>query len=253
VRRRVSHDVGIPESSIGLAFNAINEQRFTLVNTYRYGSHPRNALLFHSHLTRDGFKHAIQRICDGLAIELDEVGYGSKNFLIQPEKELANYDLVFATGRCAIEALASGCSVILAGGDGLGPLVTPANFHSLRLANFGRTLLNEAHSDDYIIDQIRQIHSELALEVTKLLREHSALPRLAEHMLSEYQSLLCRPNEESRIHRTCLAYALSIQSATIAGNGPLHGKVSPWGVRGRLRTFVALARARLKRYLSTRS
>lgn len=252
VRERVSRDVGLPENAIGLAFNAVDERRFTLVNTYRYGSQPRNALLFHSNLTGTSFKLSIQRACDYLGIELDEAGHGGKKFIVQPEKELPNYDLVFAKGRCAIEALASGCSVILAGGEGLGPLITPANFHALQPANFGRSLLAEERSDKYIIEQARQINSERALDVARLLREHYSLPRLAKCLLSEYNSLLCEPIEKSRIHRTCIAYVLSVQSATIAGDLPLHGKVSSLSVGYRLRTFVALAKALLKRFIPRR-
>jgi hypothetical protein len=249
VRQRASRDVGLPENAIGLAFNAVDERRFTLVNTFDYGSKPRKALLFHSNLTGEEFKLAIQRACAHFGIELEEAGHGGKKLFAHPEEELPRYDLVFAKGRCAIEALASGCSVILAGGEGLGPLITPANFHALRAANFGRSLLRAEHAQEYLIDQIRQIQSQQALDVTKLVRLHSSLPRLAEFFLSEYHSLLGGQKEESFILRTCIAYVLSIQSATNAWELAVHYQVRSWGFRDRMRTFVALAKARLKRFV----
>jgi len=45
----------------------------------------------------------------------------------QPEEVLPNYDLVFAVGRAAIEAMAIGCAVIVADAYGLGGLVTPVS------------------------------------------------------------------------------------------------------------------------------
>jgi hypothetical protein len=61
-----------------------------------------------------------------------------------PEHILGEYDLVFAKAKCAMEALAVGCAVILCDFTGLGPMVTYEEFDRLRRLNFGmRTLTNE--------------------------------------------------------------------------------------------------------------
>ena len=54
----------------------------------------------------------------------------------KPELLLSQFDLVFAVGRSAIEAMASGCAVIVADRYGLGGLVTEMNFSAYRDANF---------------------------------------------------------------------------------------------------------------------
>jgi hypothetical protein len=54
-----------------------------------------------------------------------------------PEGLLPHYDLVFAKGRCALEALAVGAAVVLCDASGLGPLVTAAELDGLRARNFG--------------------------------------------------------------------------------------------------------------------
>lgn len=51
---------------------------------------------------------------------------------------LGGYDLVFAKARCALEAMAVGCAVVLCDVGGLGPLVTRAQVQHLRRWNFGR-------------------------------------------------------------------------------------------------------------------
>ena len=45
----------------------------------------------------------------------------------RPEAILGDYDLVFAKARAAMEAMATGCAVILCDRVGAGPLVCRAN------------------------------------------------------------------------------------------------------------------------------
>lgn len=71
-------------------------------------------------------------------IALDHVGLNTTP-TDMPEELLRKYDLVFAVGRSAIEALASGCRVILWDGGILGPLVTADNFWTCVACNFALT------------------------------------------------------------------------------------------------------------------
>jgi glycosyltransferase involved in cell wall biosynthesis len=54
-----------------------------------------------------------------------------------PEQDLVQYDLVFASGRSASEAIAAGCAVIVADSNGLGGMVTTATYDRFRRNNFG--------------------------------------------------------------------------------------------------------------------
>jgi hypothetical protein len=57
----------------------------------------------------------------------------------RPEEILPGYDLVFAVGRSAIEALGCGCQVVIWEYGVIGPLVTPENFWTCVVANFALT------------------------------------------------------------------------------------------------------------------
>ena len=46
----------------------------------------------------------------------------------RPEELLPKYDLVFAKARCALEAMATGCAVVLCDFAGLGSMVNPERF-----------------------------------------------------------------------------------------------------------------------------
>ncbi len=54
-----------------------------------------------------------------------------------PERILPRYDLVFAKGRCALEAMAAGCAVIVCDAVGLGEMVTHGSVEEMRRWNFG--------------------------------------------------------------------------------------------------------------------
>jgi len=54
-----------------------------------------------------------------------------------PERDLMHYDLVFASGRSASEAIAAGCAVIVADSNGLGGMVKSETYAYFRRHNFG--------------------------------------------------------------------------------------------------------------------
>jgi hypothetical protein len=61
-----------------------------------------------------------------------EFGCGSE----EAENILPGYDLVFAFGPVAAEALACGCAVVTQGAGGYGEMVGPGNYERLRQENF---------------------------------------------------------------------------------------------------------------------
>jgi hypothetical protein len=80
---------------------------------------------------------AIQSACLQLQFEkIDLFGISADSSLGNPEDVIPQYDVVFAVGRSALEALACGCAVILVDHHGLGGIVTLDNFGHLRECNF---------------------------------------------------------------------------------------------------------------------
>jgi len=84
---------------------------------------------------------ALREACQVRGIFLATMGLGRDD--PAPERSLVACDLVFATGRSAIEALSAGCAVITCDINGLGGLVTSDNYERFRRHNFAlRSLVN---------------------------------------------------------------------------------------------------------------
>ena len=84
---------------------------------------------------------ALREGCRRKGLDVEAVGYGLGNPTDRPEDLLPSFDVVFALGRSALEAMACGCAVILADPNGFGGLVTTESFRRQRAANFGLALL----------------------------------------------------------------------------------------------------------------
>jgi glycosyltransferase involved in cell wall biosynthesis len=78
---------------------------------------------------------ALEAACHARGIAFGGIGAGLDD--PAPERHLVDRDLIFATGRSASEALAAGCAVIVADGNGLGGMVTGATYERFRRHNFG--------------------------------------------------------------------------------------------------------------------
>ena len=121
---------GAPWQSVPVLPNFFDERRYL-------GEHrekrQRRALLFSRRATprqiatlRDLFARA------GLALDFA----GMKGEVEHPEDMLPRYEVVLAVGRSAVEALASGCRVILWDQGVIGPAVTASNFWQCVTLNF---------------------------------------------------------------------------------------------------------------------
>jgi len=140
-RDRCLYEWGIPEDRLEVLLNFVDLARFT--PRADLPAAPARALVF-SHNARDHL-WAVKRACEPRGIRVDAVGHSLGNATTAPESLLRDYDLVFAKGRAAIEALATGCAVILCDSAGVGPMVSSADFERLRRLNFGiRALLEIA-------------------------------------------------------------------------------------------------------------
>jgi len=134
-RARISEATGIHLERIEIIPNFVDLTKFKHQRVLP--DSPKKILLFGNYWKIDSDEyHAIAAACGRYGkLSIDIRGESERN-VIKPELELANYDVVFAVGRSAIEAMASGSAVILADLHGIGGMVTPSNFDSLRSMNF---------------------------------------------------------------------------------------------------------------------
>ncbi len=92
---------------------------------------PGKVLVLSNYATEDNFLRLIREACRAEGCECEAIGRGVRNVKDKLLELLPSYDLVFAKGRAALEAIAAGCAVVVCDYGGMGEFVTKANFDDL--------------------------------------------------------------------------------------------------------------------------
>jgi hypothetical protein len=186
---RVAIEHGVATDKIVTVPNFIDLKRF--VCDRAPVQMPKKALVFNNYTDENGFLKTIRAACAELGISVDAVGGGVNNLSHQPEKILSNYDIVFAIGRSAIEAMSMGCAVILCSSWGCGGLVTPENFEHYRRLNFGiRTQQTPGLTKKYLIAQIQQYQADKVAEVTARIRQVADRNFAVDQLINVYRQVI---------------------------------------------------------------
>lgn len=138
----------IPEERVRLLLNFVDLERFE--RRAPLPPRPQRALVFSNYALESPHLKALREACAEAGATLDVVGAGVDTASAQPEKVLGQYDLVFAKGRAALEAMAVGAAVIIHSGIRyLGPMVTANDVERLLPLNFGiRTMFPKRLTPD---------------------------------------------------------------------------------------------------------
>jgi hypothetical protein len=135
-RDRLVYEDGVEESRVCLLPNSVDLERFE--RRPPLPPRPRRALVFGNYTQENPHLAALRAACAKLGLELDAVGEQLNNAVASPEEVLKDYDVVFAKGRAALEAVAVGSAVIIYSGVRyLGPLVRAEEVERLLPLNFG--------------------------------------------------------------------------------------------------------------------
>jgi hypothetical protein len=92
-----------------------------------------------------------------------------------------------------MEAMATGCAVVLCDRTGAGPLVTSGEFEPLRELNFGIRTLQQPLTAAWIGSQIDRFDAADALRVHELMRERGDLEQRLDELLELYTAALAAP------------------------------------------------------------
>ncbi|MEM7147279.1 MAG: glycosyltransferase [Verrucomicrobiota bacterium] len=115
--------------------NGIEIARFPTVRDLP--DRPKTALVYNRAAHKEhALTQTIETACRELGIKTDIIGLSSGNTIDNPEEVLPTYDVVFASGLSAMDAIACGCAVSILGRESCGSLVTDENFDRFREANF---------------------------------------------------------------------------------------------------------------------
>jgi len=135
---------------------------------------------------------------------VDAVGESVGTSAAHPEALLSDYDVVFAKGRCAIEALVTGTAVVLCDAAGVGPMVTTAELDRLRRLNFGIRTLQERVTPDAIARELLRYDPRNAALVSQQLRA-TAGSNAAVTLMAMIHALTFRPHAAMSRHSPPIA------------------------------------------------
>ena len=172
-RARLLGDAGLAPELVSVIHNAVDPER------YPWRVHPvaplRRALVFSNQARPGGFLDAIVAACSERAISVDVVGEGVGASADAPEALLGDYDLVFAKARCALEALVSGCAVVLVDHAGFGGAVTSSTMTQQRDWNFGARCLQATTTAAAVGAALDGLDMSDAVEVTRWMRSVASI------------------------------------------------------------------------------
>jgi glycosyl transferase family 4 len=182
-RERVALLLRLPPDRIRVIPNWVDTARFA--ERSPLPDRPRRALIFSNYAAAGGYMEAVEQACRARGVALDTVGHGVGRHSASPEELLPNYDIVFGKARCALEAAAVGCAVVLCDRAGLGPMVRSADLDRLRAWNFGMRLLTDPITPEALSARIAAYDAEDARSVSRRLRTEATL----DHALASYLAL----------------------------------------------------------------
>jgi hypothetical protein len=178
----------IPRDEIRLILNGVDFERFP-----RRGplpASPRRALVF-SNYADASFVKRVAKACRRTGLTLDAVGIGVGKPVGNPGSVLAEFDIVLAKAKCALEAAAVGAAVVVCDRlMGLGELVTSANVARHRQMHFVPLDGSRELSAGALSAQIRGYDASDAHNVTNWIREQASIETTVDRVVALYEEVL---------------------------------------------------------------
>ncbi|MDO8241167.1 MAG: hypothetical protein Q7T51_04275 [Candidatus Moranbacteria bacterium] len=195
----------VPENDIRLVHNFVDLERFKQRESLP--EKPKKALIFNNRAGENNYVSLVRKACDRAGIDLDVVGLATGNQTDKPEEVLVNYDLVFAVGRSAIEALAVGAAVVICNEHGIGPMVTADNVERLYNFNFGTSTMYAEVDSELIYEEINKYAAADSAELTKKIRSIVSIQKAVDEIEKIYAEVLkkyknTKINPEDEAHAT---------------------------------------------------
>lgn len=188
---RIAIESCIPPADITVLPNAVDMARFATIRTPR--SRPARALFYNRRHGEDSATLAAIRDAaarHGLTLDCAGIPIGPE--VLRPEAVLPTYDVVFASGVSAIEALACGCAVVVLGRTSCGELVRPDNVDRYRQVNFSIAVNSPPPSADKIAAELDLYSASDGEALTARVRVEADFQRSVEILVRIYETLVER-------------------------------------------------------------
>ncbi len=195
----------VPEAEVGNIRNFFDPARYRTVRSP--GEKTGRALVYLNNLSRESDTFLeLEKACREAGMELDGLGTNFGKSTEAPEDVLPGYDLVFAGGRSAIEAMACGCASIPITRETMGERIHPGNFDAFREMNYCADLNDPKIEASRALEEIRRIDPAETAKVTGRIRAEATIDVTVDTLVDEYSKVIDRfaqwpptdPGEEFR-------------------------------------------------------
>ncbi len=159
---------GAPPGLVRVMYNPVDLQRFA--PRAPLPARPTRAAVFSNYTNEANGLGLIREACRRAGIAVDVIGEANGQPEPHPEKLLGNYDLIFGKARCALEAMATGCAMIVCDYGRLGGLVTTQNWRELRQCNFAHGAIQHPMTLESLQAELARYNAADAMEVARQLR-----------------------------------------------------------------------------------
>lgn len=187
-RDRLTCEHGIPQTDVEVLLNFVDLYRFR--PRAPLPAKPQRALIFSNAAGEANYVTTAREACARHGLTLDVRGMTSGQPATEPEEILRDYDVVFAKARAALEAMAVGAAVVLCDAVGAGPLVSTANFETLRPLNFGIRTIRQTATADYLAGEIAKYDAHDAQAVSTRVRETAGRDSVVDRFVEIYQQVI---------------------------------------------------------------
>ena len=189
-RESIVTTCGVHQDDVTIISNFVDLSKFQIRT--KFYNRPQSALIFDNTVAPNcGYAETVRLACAQAGIaKVDIIGKAAKNTVDTPHREIGKYDVVFAVGRSALEAMAVGCSVIIASPLGAYGMIDPQNVESM-FGHFGLSSLDQSRLNaSFLHSEILKHRPSNALDVAHWIREKIDLRLAADKYEAIYREAI---------------------------------------------------------------
>lgn len=187
---RLNPEIAVSDERVAVVPNFVSTHRFSEVR--KAPDTLTRALVFGGSGFDPEELQQLEAMCAARGICLDRIGYAHGNPRERPESFLPAYDLAFAIGKCAIEAMACGCAVIPIAPGLAGHLITPDNYEQWSFSNFSPRYFTAGNllSAEWLDTELAQYSPGKVAAVTEKVRTTRSVVKTVDMLESIYQDVI---------------------------------------------------------------